>query len=139
VDHIVPLTRFAFVFNLLANGLIFRKSQSQLEYMEVVSHNLEKENQEKAASVEKLKKQIGSLTTDVSQLKLENEIFKHLNNQHWHTIVKQVTSIESKDVLIAQLEARIKEPTGEAGQSYNSPADDVKSTSAADPVELTTA
>ncbi len=118
---------------------MIRKLQSQLEYMEVVSHNLEKENQEKAASVEKLKKQSGSLTTDVSQLKIENELCKQLNNQHWQTIAKQATLIESKDVQIARLEARIKELTGEAGQPSNSPADDGQSTSAADPVELTTA
>eukprot|EP00029_Vermamoeba_vermiformis_P013308 TRINITY_DN821_c0_g1_i1.p1 TRINITY_DN821_c0_g1~~TRINITY_DN821_c0_g1_i1.p1 ORF type:complete len:537 (-),score=92.00 TRINITY_DN821_c0_g1_i1:40-1650(-) len=115
------------------------KMQSQLEYMEVISHNMEKENREKAATVEKLRKQSVGLTNDVSQLKMENELCKQLNNQHWQTIAKQTTLVESKDALIARLEARIKELTGEAGPHSNSSSDDGHSTSAADPVELTTA
>jgi hypothetical protein len=107
--------------------------------MEVVSHNMENENREKAATVEKLRKQNAGLTIDVSQLKMENELCKQLNNQHWQTIAKQTTLIESKDALIARLEARIKEFAGETGPLSSSSADDGNSTSAADPVELTTA
>lgn len=107
--------------------------------MEVVSHNMENENREKAATVEKLKKQNASLTTEVSQLKMENELCKQLNNQHWQTIAKQTTLIESKDALIARLEARIKELAGEAGPPSTSPADEGHSVPTADPVELTTA
>jgi hypothetical protein len=116
-----------------------QKLQAQLEYMEVVSHNMENENREKAATVEKLRKQNAGLTIDVSQLKMENELCKQLNNQHWQTIAKQTTLIESKDALIARLEARIKEFAGETGPLSSSSADDGNSTSAADPVELTTA
>jgi DnaJ-domain-containing protein 1 len=106
--------------------------------MEVIAHNMEKENREKTAAVEKLKKLNASLTTDVSQLKIENELCKQLNNQHWQTIAKQTTLLESKAATIRELEARIKELTGESDPLPKPQSNDAQVSPAVEAVDLVT-